>query len=536
MPVGATAVPADDDTIPFARISERPRSAVPRHRRTDVARRRGAERHRKSLRSARIAAQLVAAASAVAIMAGTGFAWSAETTFDHGFTRTDAIGQDAPRSLGGDLNILLIGLDTRKDQDGNDLPQPILDQLHAGDGLAGGYNANSLILLHIPADMRKIVAFSIPRDDYVPVSGIPGYDHAKIKEAYGLKKAAAQAALIASGEQNPVTLEHAGREAGRASLVSTVRNLVGVPIDRFAEISLAGFYDLATALGGVDVCLNHAVDDSFYSGAAFPAGPQHLDGSEALAFVRQRHGLENGDLDRTHRQQAFLTSVAKSLKDSGTLTDITQLARLMDVAHRDVVLSGDWNLLDFARDLGTAGVLPVEFRTLPVLRYDTVEGQDVNIVDAAAIKKQVRAAFEGEGPQPTPGRVPTSTVDVHNAGQVEGRAAALSTALTARGYRRGSIGNGTYADGSDTAITYGPGTETDAAQLADLLGGLPATASPDLPPGHVEIVIGSDFAMPAELDTTPATPESQSSDSAAPTPDSGTPVTTPLGDSVPCVN
>ncbi|WP_327113296.1 LCP family protein [Nocardia sp. NBC_01730] len=536
MPARRTAAQSDDDTIPFARISAPPRAAAPRHRRTDARRHPGTERHRRTLRAARIATRLVAAASALGILAGSGFAWSAKTDFDHGFTRTDAIGADAPRSLGGDLNILLIGLDTRKDQNGDDLPKTILDQLHAGDGEEGGYNANSLILLHIPADMKKIVAFSIPRDDYVPVSGIPGYDHAKIKEAYGLKKAATQAKLIASGEKDQVTLEREGREAGRASIVSTVRNLVGVPIDRFAEISLAGFYDLATTLGGVDVCLNHAVDDSYYSGATFPAGPQHLDGSEALAFVRQRHGLENGDLDRTHRQQAFLTSVAKSLQDSGTLTNIGKLSQLMDVAHRDVVLSDDWNLLDFARELGTAGAMSVEFRTLPVLRYDNIDGQDVNIVDAAAIKKEVRAAFDVDQPQPTSVRVPTSIVDVHNASHVAGRAGKLSSALAGRGYQQGTVANATYADGSTTTITYGTGAETDATQLADVLGGFTVTASPDVPAGHVKIVLGSDFSMPAEFDSTSADTASTPSGSAPPTPDAGKPVTTTIGNTVPCVN
>ncbi len=474
------------------------------------------------------------ATTAIAVLTGTGFAWSAKSDFDHGFTRTDAIGADAPHSLGGDMNILLIGLDSRKDQDGNDLPKAILDQLHAGDGEEGGYNANSLILLHIPADMQKIVAFSVPRDDYVAVSGIPGYDHAKIKESYGLKKAATQAKLISNGETDQVTLEHQGREAGRASIVQTVRNLVGVPIDRFAEISLAGFYDLATALGGVDVCLNHAVDDSYYSGASFPAGPQHLDGSDALAFVRQRHGLENGDLDRTHRQQAFLTSVAKSLKDTGTLTNIGKLSQLMDVAHRDVVLSDNWNLLDFARNLGSAGAMSVEFRTLPVLRYDNVDGQDVNIVDPAAIKKEVRAAFGFEASQPASVHIPTSTVDVHNAGGQTGQAAKLSAALATRGYRPGAVGNGTYADGSASTVSYGPGADADAAQLAEALG-LTATASSATQPGHITVVIGGDFTMPTELSPT-STSTSPTTAPDMPVPDSGKPVATTIGSTVPCVN
>ncbi|MFG2445357.1 LCP family protein [Nocardia fluminea] len=486
---------------------------------------------------------MLVAITASAVLAGTGLAWSAKQDFDSGFTHSTALGEDAPRSGGGAVNILLIGLDTRKDLDGNDLPKAVLDQLHAGDGTEGGYNANSLILLHIPADKSKVVAFSIPRDDYVAVTGIPGYQQVKIKEAYGLKKAAVQAKLIEQGEKDPVVLERRGREAGRASIVTTVRNLVGVPIDRFAEISLAGFYDLATAVGGVDVCLEHAVDDSEFSGAVFPAGRQHLDGSQALAFVRQRHGLPNGDLDRTHRQQAFLTSVAKSLRDSGTLTNLSQLSALMDAAHRDVVLSDGWNLFDFARDMGSAGSVPVEFRTLPVVRYDVIDGQDVNIVDPAAIKREVRAAFGQEVPSTTAAApTPTSVVDVHNVGTVTGQAAALSAALTNRGYGAGLVGNGGASDGEYSAVTYGLGAADDARALAELLGGLPVSASPLIEDGRIEVALGADFTMPTELSTTtstttpPTTTASGTTSGSIPLPDAGKPLSTNIGDTIPCVN
>ncbi|MGW6424124.1 LCP family protein [Nocardia sp. NPDC055053] len=335
----------------------------------------------------------VAAGLSAVVVAVTAYGWSTAGTFDAGFLRSQAIEDDAPHSLGGDLNILLIGLDTRRDQNGDELPREVLDQLHAGDGDEGGYNANTLILVHIPAAMNKIVAVSIPRDNYVPVSGIPGYTHAKIKEAYGLKKAAVQDQLIARGVTDRRRLEQAGREAGRASIVRTVRELTGVPIDRFAEVTLGGFYDLAAALGGVEVCLNHPVRDLEFSGADFPAGRQHLDPAQALAFVRQRHGLENGDLDRTHRQQAFLTSVARQLRRAGTLTDPGKLGQLMDVAHRNIVLSEGWNMTEFVRTLGAAKNPQVEFRTLPVVRYDVVNGQDVNIVDRQAIRREIAAAF-----------------------------------------------------------------------------------------------------------------------------------------------
>ncbi|MFF2087076.1 LCP family protein [Nocardia sp. NPDC058176] len=337
--------------------------------------------------------KVVAAVLSAAVVVVTAYGWSTAGSFDAGFLRSYALGEDAPHSLGGDLNVLLIGLDTRRDQDGNELPKEVLDQLHAGDGDEGGYNANTLILVHIPAAMDKIVAVSIPRDNYVPVTGIPGYTHAKIKETYGLKKAAVQDQLIARGVTDQRELEQAGREAGRASTVAAVRDLTGVPIDRFAEVTLAGFYDLAAALGGVEVCLNNPVRDTEYSGADFPAGRQHLNPAQSLAFVRQRHGLENGDLDRTHRQQAFLTSVARQLHSAGTLTDPGKLSALMTVAHRNIVLSDGWNMTEFVRTLGSADDPEVEFRTLPVVRYDVINGQDVNIVDRAAIRREIAAAF-----------------------------------------------------------------------------------------------------------------------------------------------
>ncbi|WP_278262862.1 LCP family protein [Nocardia sp. AG03] len=363
---------------------------------------RGRRAHRSARDWARGIGKGIAAGLSAAIVAVTAYGWSTAGNFDSGFLRSYALGEDAPHSLGGDLNILLIGLDTRRDQDGNELPPEVLEQLHAGDGDEGGYNANTLILVHIPAAMDKIVAVSIPRDDYVPVSGIPGYTHAKIKEAYGLKKAAVQDQLIARGMTDRAELEQAGREAGRASIVKAVRDLTGAPIDRFAEITLAGFYDLADALGGVEVCLKQPVSDPEFSGADFPAGRQHLDPAQALAFVRQRHGLDNGDLDRTHRQQAFLTSVARKLRSAGTLTDPGKLSALMDVAHRNIVLSDGWSMTDFVRTLGGAEDPQVEFRTLPVLRYDVINGQDVNIVDRAAIRREISTAFGTPFADPSP--------------------------------------------------------------------------------------------------------------------------------------
>ncbi|MGW4366757.1 LCP family protein [Nocardia takedensis] len=539
----------DDATTPVPPSDPAERAELERARPIGTV---ATERYIRSRRRGRgrIAGKLLVSALAALVVAGTAIGWAAENGFDDGFLRSSALGDDAPRSLDGDLNILLIGLDTRKDRDGKDLPAEILDQLHAGDGEEGGYNANTLILVHIPADLSKITAISIPRDDYVTVTGIPGYTKAKIKETYGLKKAVVQQQAEARGETDRVKLEHLGREAGRASVIQHVRALTGVPIDLFAEITLSGFYDLAAALNGVEVCLNNPVQDPDFSGADFPAGRQRLDPAQALAFVRQRHGLENGDLDRTHRQQAFLTSVARELREAGTFTDVGKLTALMDVAHRNVVLSDDWDVIDFLRTVGSADSPAVEFRTLPVVRYDFINGQDVNIVDPAAIRREVRTAFGDEESIATTTALPSapSVVDVADGGAGRGVAAALSSALATAGFRRGTLVDSPTIEQSGSSVLYAPGRRAEAERLAETLGGLPVRASTTIGPGRIEVVLGAEFVMPPALTAASATASvtrsaatttsGLPSRTGSPTPDVGAPIDADItGDgTIPCVN
>ncbi|OBF22162.1 transcriptional regulator, LytR family protein [Mycobacterium kubicae] len=463
-----------------------------------------------------------------------------------GITISQALTPEDPRSSGNNMNILLIGLDSRKDQEGNDLPWSVLRQLHAGDSDDGGYNTNTLILVHVGAD-GKVVAFSIPRDDWVSFNGVPGYNHIKIKEAYGLTKQYVAQRLANEGVSSQRELEMRGREAGRAATLRAVRALTGVPIDYFAEVNLAGFYDMAQTLGGVEVCLNHPVYDS-YSGADFPAGRQRLNASQALAFVRQRHGLENGDLDRTHRQQAFLSSVMHDLQDSGTFTNLDRLNSLMAVARKDVVLSAGWDEGLFRR-MGELAGGSVEFRTLPVVRYDNIDGLDVNIVDPAAIKAEIAAAIGTAPPTSAPTTTvakpsPNTVVDVINAGSISGMATQVSTALRKQGFTAGTVRDRNSSDPSTTTVQYGPGAQTDAQNVANLLSiDSPAQLNSNLEPGHVRVVVDTNFALPEAEETTTTTTTTTTSKpntyyyngttTTYPTPDEGKPVT---GGGVPCVN
>jgi LCP family protein required for cell wall assembly len=486
---------------------------------------------------------------AVFTLLATGSAWWTAHGMLGGITVSQALGSDDPKSSGDAMNILLIGLDSRKDQDGNDLPWALLKHLHAGDSDDGGYNTNTLILAHVSADDR-VTAFSIPRDDWVSFSGVPGYNHIKIKEAYGLTKQYVEQKLIDKGVSDQKELETRGREAGRAATLKAVRNLTGVPIDYFAEVNLAGFYDLTQSLGGVEVCLKHAVYDS-YSGADFPAGRQTLDAEQALAFVRQRHGLENGDLDRTHRQQAFLSSVMRQLQNSGTFTNIGKLKSLMSVARKDVVLSSGWDEDQFRR-MGALAGSGIQYRTLPVVRYDNINDQDVNIIDPAAIKAEVAAAFGDSSPATTTTSAvpsPSTVVDVVNASSVSGLATKVARTLKKDGYTTGAIRDRVRGEPTATTIEYAPGAETDARSVASLLGiDAPDKPNRTLAFGHVEVVVDDNYSAPSQ-DESPSASEDDSTsasslsgsygyyqsstDTTEPTPDRGAPID---GGGVPCVN
>ena len=135
-----------------------------------------------------------------------------------------------------------------------------------------------------------------------------------------------------------------------------------------------GFYTLTNAIGGVDVCLKNPVDDEL-SGARFPAGPRTVAGHDALAFVRQRHGLPNGDLDRIRRQQAFLASMSRKILSSGTLADPLTLARLLDAVRGSVVLDGDWDLLRFGQQMQDVSGGAVAFLTIPTQGTQNIDGR-----------------------------------------------------------------------------------------------------------------------------------------------------------------
>ena len=456
----------------------------------------------------------------------------------------------------GAQNILLMGLESRRDWNGNVLPASVLKALHAGsvqgvENGVGGNDTNTLILIHIPAGGKKAIGFSIPRDDWVNFAGTVGpQQQGKIDQAYGVSMFYRQQQL--KQQQPNITqnqLAFQGNEAGRKAAVDTVEQLTGVHIDHFAEVNLDGFYELANVLGGVEVCLNHAVHDK-NSGASFHAGYQHLNASQALAFVRQRDGLTNGDLDRTHRQQAFLDSVMEQLHTQGVLGDLTKLQALLSVAKQYAITDSGWNLLEFSSQMSSLTSGNLVFHTLPIEAYATIDGQSANQVNPAAIKTIVQSAFYPRpaasspattGPAKTgPGTPAAQTVvDVLNGGTTPGLAGRVSSAVVQAGYQAGLTSNTTSL--AATEVLYGTGEAANATSLASAFR-VTATASATVPANHIEITLGAATTIVPAIPARSSGTSAPASPSPSPSKSSVIPTTGPQGGAVgaeqgiPCVN
>ncbi|WP_236794159.1 LCP family protein [Amycolatopsis sp. GM8] len=457
-------------------------------------------------RSAHVTGRTVVALASVLVFGATALGWAQVHRLTSGLSTADVIDPGA-NSFAGEQNILLVGLDTRTDAQGNPLPQDLLDQLHAGDQSDGGDNTDTMILIHIPAGGANAVAFSIPRDSYVQLAG--GYGKHKINSAYTYAQVAAVTSLRAQGVSGP-QLNVQAAQAGAKNAIQTVEALTGLTVNHFAAVNLVGFYDISQAVGGVPVCLNAPVRDP-YSGADFPAGQQTISGAQALAFVRQRHGLPNGDLDRIRRQQAFLASMAHTVLSAGTLTNPGKLSGLIDALEKSVTLDQGWDVFSFAQQLQNLSGGKIQFQTIPVgnVSLQTPDGDAIQ-VDPAQVKAFVRQATGEAAPStvaPTTS-VEASTgviVDVDNATGIDGLAGRVSAQLGGLGFTAGDVA--TVSSRHTTVVDYATGDRADAEKVAGFLGnGVRTVADSALRHGHVRVYLGTDYTGPGATPTSSAPP------------------------------
>jgi LCP family protein required for cell wall assembly len=467
--------------------------------------------------------RIAAVVASVLVFALSGTAWAA---LSGSFSSSGALSKKGTAADGA-TDILLVGTDSRTDAQGNPLPRDVLNQLDAGSA-DGELNTDTMMMVRVPNDGSRAVAFSLPRDSYVKLPG--QFGKGKLNSVYPGAKSAEQQRLVAGGDSNPADIDVKSSEAGRQALIDTVQDLTGIGVDHYAEVNLLGFFNLTNAIGGVDVCLKNPVDDDF-SGAHFAAGPRSVQGKDALAFVRQRHGLPLGDLDRVRRQQAFLAGLSHKLLSAGTLADPVTLTKLLDAVKQSVILDSGWDLLGLAQQMQGVSGGSVSFMTIPTQGGENTDAGDAIKVDPLEVQRFVADAI---GPKSAPapaaaGPAPaTIPVDVRNASGTEGAAARVVQILGAQGYTRVASGNADQRTTS-SAITFGPGGDAAAGVVAKTLGGLPTRPDPTVPPNTVRALLASDYKGPGAVVSQP----SGDSQDTAPPPPAQPPIT---ADGVPCVN
>lgn len=456
---------------------------------------------RRKTSSALRVAQVLLAVVSLLVLGGTAFAWSKLNQITDGLTRSDVIGSGSNSPM-DEQNILMVGLDTRTDAEGNPLPEDVLDQLHAGGAEDGGDTTDTMIVVHIPAGGGNATAISIPRDSYVQLAGKFGKH--KINSAYTYGQTARKNELKTQGESG-AQLETDSAQAGAKTAIETVQQLTGLTITHYAAVNLAGFYYVSQAVGGVPVCLKAPVRDS-YSGANFAAGPQNVAGAQALQFVRQRHGLPNGDLDRIKRQQVFMASMAKTILSAGTLTHPGKLDALIGAVKKAVVVDTNWDLLGFAQQLHGMSAGSINFVTVPVvsITLKTPNDGDAVQVDPKQVQQFVR---EQTGASPAPSSSasapPSSSaggdpalaayvVDVRNSSGVDGLANRVADKLAAAGYQRGSVTNS--ATRRTSTVYYGRGQRSQAEGIAEKLGGVATASDNSLEKDHFRVYLGQKYS------------------------------------------
>ncbi|WP_380285395.1 LCP family protein [Kitasatospora purpeofusca] len=297
-------------------------------------------RRRKLLRA-------VACAVAALVVLGAGAAGYAYLRLDGNLRSVDIDARlgtaRPPAATDGSFNLLVLGSDSRSG--GNaDL---------AGGDTGGTARSDTAMVVHVSQDHSRADVVSIPRDTLVP--------RPECTDAQGKAVPAAKRAMFNSAYE----------AGGAACAVKTAEQLSGLRMDHYVEVDFAGFARLVDAIGGVTVTTTVAIHDKD-SGLDLPAGEHHLDGQQALAFVRTRHGVGDGsDLGRIELQKQMVRSLLQQAGGVGLLTNPAKLWSVGDTLTRsittDSALASVNALVGLAQELKGIGPDQLAMVTLPVV-------------------------------------------------------------------------------------------------------------------------------------------------------------------------
>ncbi|WP_252396094.1 LCP family protein [Streptantibioticus parmotrematis] len=218
---------------------------------------------------------------------------------------------------GKGTNYLIVGSDSREG-----MSKQEEEQLHTG--AADGGRTDSMMILHTGSNGDTLM--SLPRDSYVTIPAFTG----------------------TSGKKYPATTHKLNTSyswGGPALLIQTVEYNTGIHIDHYAEIGFTGFVNLVNALGGVNMCLDHAVVDKD-SGADFKAGCQKFNGAQSLEFVRERHAEADEDLGRMRNQQKFLSTLAHQAASPSTVLNPFKLYPVLGAGLETLNVDKGMSLFD----------------------------------------------------------------------------------------------------------------------------------------------------------------------------------------------
>lgn len=268
--------------------------------------------------------------------------------------------------LQGPLNILLIGSDTRANQDANY-------------GSSTANLADVIMLLHVNESRDNAVVMSFPRDLLIPIPDCIPEDNRPSR--YG----------------DQMQINQTLDLAGPSCVLDAVQQLSGISIPHLGLIDFKGVIGMSEAIGGVEVCVANPINDP-YSQLTLDAGTHLLEGEQALAFLRTRYGVGDGsDLSRISNQQVFLTSLVRKVMDEDILTSPIRLYSLASAAAQNMRLSQSLTKLDtmvaMARELNDVELESISFLRLPV--YD-LEGDAAGRLGVAEGAEDIFAAIRNE--------------------------------------------------------------------------------------------------------------------------------------------
>ena len=455
-----------------------------------------ARTRRRRQRRRRLARTAITLAVVVVVLAGAGVIYVAyrnsqiqRVAVPHLAPQTPSKAATAshPSVPAGPINILLVGDNCRSCLNGKQ------SKAFGTGAEVGGGRSDVTMILHLDAATHSVTIFSIPRDSWMP---IPGTTNAiRVDDA----------------------LNH-----GPGTLVQTIEDDLGIPINRFVELNFDTFQSVVQTLGGVDMYCPVPVRD-YYSGLDVPAsGCYHLDGFQALALVRARHlyywvngvryydGL--GDISRIKRDHEFLKVLASELLHQGLLNPLKLNAVLGNVLPDLTVDSGFGisQMLGMALTFGGLNPNKVPTATMPVyIQNSSFIYQGANYGDVVFPTEpfDLQTIHEMLGLTP-PAIQKGTTVSVLDGSGVAGQATTLASQLGGLGYK--VVGTGVapvVSSPAQSIVYYAPGHEAQAEALLSHLTGLVVMGEAPLPAGQdLRVVTGSNLAVSSTPAVTASAP------------------------------